>query len=119
VVDSGCEVDLWWLERVICWKMDRKEEDTALERTVTRAHDCCLPVKLQMFVSQLVFEYPSLTPTEQAELGWLHRIRTRSSPIGPAEHDEGGSLPRSVSSLLIRFNAIVEGGGFGRYWRGL
>merc|ERR1711939_404409 len=31
----------------------------------------------------------------------------RSSPIGPAEHDEGGSRPRSVSSLLIRFNAIV------------
>jgi len=32
----------------------------------------------------------------------------RSSPIGPAEHDEGGSRPRSVSSLLIRFNAMSE-----------
>lgn len=32
----------------------------------------------------------------------------RSSPTGPAEHDEGGSRPKSVSSLLIRFKAIVE-----------
>jgi len=32
----------------------------------------------------------------------------RSSPMGPAEHDEGGSRPRSVSSLLIRFRAIAE-----------
>jgi len=33
----------------------------------------------------------------------------RSSPIGPAEHDDGGSRPRSVSSLLILFNAIAKG----------
>jgi len=32
----------------------------------------------------------------------------RSSPIGPAEHDDGGSRPRSVSSLLILFNAIAK-----------
>jgi len=31
----------------------------------------------------------------------------RSSPIGPAEHDDGGSRPKSVSSLLILFNAIA------------
>jgi len=32
----------------------------------------------------------------------------RSSPIGPAEHDDGGSRPKSVSSLLILFNAIAK-----------
>jgi len=32
----------------------------------------------------------------------------KSSPIGPAEHDDGGSRPRSVSSLLILFNAIAK-----------
>jgi len=31
----------------------------------------------------------------------------RSSPIGPAEHDDGGSRPKSVSSLLILFNAMA------------
>jgi len=32
----------------------------------------------------------------------------RSSPIGPAEHEDGGSRPKSVSSLLILFNAIAN-----------
>lgn len=32
----------------------------------------------------------------------------RSSPTGPAEHDEGGSRPRSASSLLMRLSAIVK-----------
>ena len=32
---------------------------------------------------------------------------TRSSPIGPAEHEDGGSLPKSESSLLMRFRAIL------------
>ena len=31
-----------------------------------------------------------------------------SSPTGPALHCAGGSRPRSASSLLILFNAIVE-----------
>ena len=31
----------------------------------------------------------------------------RSEPAGPAEHSEGGSLPRSASSLEMRFRAIV------------
>lgn len=30
----------------------------------------------------------------------------KSSPIGPAEQEDGGSLPRSVSSLLMRLRAI-------------
>lgn len=33
----------------------------------------------------------------------------KSSPMGPAEHDDGGSRPRSVSSLLMRFKAISNG----------
>jgi len=32
----------------------------------------------------------------------------KSSPIGPAEQDDGGSRPKSVSSLLILFNAIAK-----------
>ena len=31
----------------------------------------------------------------------------RSSPTGPAEHWAGGSRPKSCSSLLMRFNAIL------------
>lgn len=30
----------------------------------------------------------------------------RSSPVGPAEHDDGGSRPRSMSSLLMRLRAL-------------
>lgn len=29
VVDTGGEVDLWWLERVVCREVDGEEEDTA------------------------------------------------------------------------------------------
>ena len=29
VVDAGGEVDLWWLEWVVCGEVNRKEEDTA------------------------------------------------------------------------------------------
>jgi len=32
----------------------------------------------------------------------------KSSPIGPAEHDDGGSRPRSVSSLLILLSAMAK-----------
>lgn len=32
---------------------------------------------------------------------------TRSSPIGPALHEDGGSRPRSVSSLLMRLSAMA------------
>ena len=29
VVDAGGEVDFRWLERVVCWEVDREEEDAA------------------------------------------------------------------------------------------
>ena len=29
MIDSGCEVDLGWLEWVVCWEVDGKEENTA------------------------------------------------------------------------------------------
>ena len=32
-----------------------------------------------------------------------------SSPMGPAEHDDGGSLHRSASSLVIRLVAAITG----------
>jgi len=28
VIDSRCEVDLWWLEGVVSWEVDVKEEYT-------------------------------------------------------------------------------------------
>jgi hypothetical protein len=34
MIDSGCEVDLGWLEWVIRWEMYGQEEKTVLERTV-------------------------------------------------------------------------------------
>jgi hypothetical protein len=36
------------------------------------------------------------------------RYHTRSSPTGPAEQEEGGSRPRSVSSLLILLRAMSK-----------
>jgi len=45
MIDSGGEVDLRWLKRVVCGKVDGQEEDTSLERAVTGTHDRCLPVK--------------------------------------------------------------------------
>ena len=27
VIDAGCEVNLWWLERVICWESNAEEKD--------------------------------------------------------------------------------------------
>lgn len=29
MIDTRSEVDLWWLEWVICWEMDGKEKDTS------------------------------------------------------------------------------------------
>jgi hypothetical protein len=52
-------------------------------------HDGGLPVKLK---------YVSVCPLVERNID----IRTRSSPIGPAEHDEGGSL-RNCQYLLWAF----------------
>jgi hypothetical protein len=59
-----------------------------------RSHDCGLPVELceqSVHITREFFE---------------QRRHTRSSPIGPAEHEDGGSLPKSESSLLMRLRAI-------------
>jgi hypothetical protein len=65
VVDSSGEVDLGWLEWVVCGEVDGQEEDAALERAVTLrgvsqiaiirhevstygTHDGCLPVELSI-----------------------------------------------------------------------
>lgn len=44
MVDLSGEGDLWRLERVICWEMDRKEKDTTGVWGVWRTHDGSLPV---------------------------------------------------------------------------
>jgi len=46
VIDASGEVDLWWLEWVVCREMDGEEEDSARVWRVTRTHDCGLPVEL-------------------------------------------------------------------------
>ena len=35
MVDSGCEIDLRWLEGIVGGKVDGQEEDTALKRAIT------------------------------------------------------------------------------------
>ena len=53
-------------------------------------HDRCLPVKLYtLSVHARSISHISAQP-EMAGADIL--VHTRSSPIGPAEHDEGGSL---------------------------
>ena len=34
MVDSGCEIDLGWLEWIVGWEMYCKEEDAALKWTI-------------------------------------------------------------------------------------
>ena len=97
---------------------------TGFAASTYRSHYRRLPVKLQGCVN-----------TTALRLGFVanQSRRTRSSPIGPAEHEDGGSLwmdssaqdhrgvfalrgappdddtyrPKSVSSLLMRFKAIL------------
>lgn len=95
MVDAGGEVDLRRLEGVVCGEVDREEEDTARVWRVAGAHDRRLPVELRLLV-QLLLPIPCLEAGQaggwslaaQPNLGGL----TRSSPIGPALHDDGGSL---------------------------
>jgi len=51
VVDTGGEVDLRRLERVVGGEVDRKEEDAAGVWRVARSHDGRLPVELQGDIS--------------------------------------------------------------------
>jgi len=45
VIDSGGEVDLWWLEWVVGGEVDGEEEDTSRVWRVRRTHDSGLPVE--------------------------------------------------------------------------
>lgn len=45
---------------------------------------------------------PSRTGPKMVDVQW-----NRSSPTGPALHEEGGSLEKSCSSLLIRLVADI------------
>ena len=100
MIDARCEVDFRRLERVVCGEVDREEEDAASVRRVTRTHYCGLPVEL--FVDKVSKGYDiGCSPfvswfakvlTAVTNRGRPREKRTRSSPIGPAEHDEGGSL---------------------------
>ncbi len=46
VVYFGDELELWWLEGVICGEVDVEEEDTASKGRVVWSHDSCLPMEL-------------------------------------------------------------------------
>lgn len=96
VIDAGGEVDLWWLERVVGWEVNREEEDAAGVRRVAGSHDGRLPVELCTKTYQyLIVTDSSYRAVPRGDFRW--RGLTRSSPIGPALHDEGGSLlPMSV-----------------------
>src|ERR1700712_4619945 len=87
VVDAGGEVDLRRLEGVVGGEVDREEEDAAGVGGVARAHDGRLPVELRMLCQYRCLA--AIAPPQARFGGAL----TRSSPIGPALHDEGGSRP--------------------------
>ena len=91
MVDAGGEVDFRWLEGVVCGKVDCEEEDAAGVWGVAGAHDRRLPVELcgrsGQYVCFVTFEAYRLSSQAGA---WAEH--TRSSPIGPALHDDGGSL---------------------------
>ena len=91
MVDTGSEVDLWWLEGIVCGEVDGQEEDAALEWTVTLgtvsgvfvcrnldlaygAHDGCLPVKL--FVSLVHARFRTHSAFGLPEQTWMSRIVT-------------------------------------------
>jgi len=117
VIDAGCEIDLWRLERIVGWEVYGKEKDAALKGTIALAsgimishlvllvatiryakensitywtHNRSLPVKLRKSknVSMSLCLYVARDGPGAQE---RHKL-TRSSPIGPAEHEEGGSL---------------------------
>ena len=117
MIDSGCEIDLWRLERIVGWEVYGKEKDAALKGTIALAsgivishpvllvatiryadensitywtHNRSLPVKLRKSknVSMSLCLFVACHGPRVHE---RHKL-TRSSPIGPAEHDEGGSL---------------------------
>lgn len=48
MVDSGGEVDLRWLEWVVCWEVDGEEEDTTRVWRVTLL--CCISKVAMIFV---------------------------------------------------------------------
>jgi len=50
VIDSGDEVDLGGLERIVGGEMNVQEEDTSGIRTVIRSHDGGLPMELVLLV---------------------------------------------------------------------
>jgi hypothetical protein len=45
MVDTSREMNLGWLERVVCWEMNIQEEDTSCIWRVIWSHDGCLPME--------------------------------------------------------------------------
>lgn len=126
MVDTGSEVDLWRLEGVVCGEVDGQEEDAALEWTVTLAkvsgnvicgdssstygtHDGCLPVELSITSVCARFRTHPAFRSGRSKQGYQRLLHTRSSPMGPAEHDEGGSLHSICQSRTLRIShCLIE-----------
>ena len=53
MVDLGLELDLWWLEGIVWWKVYEHKEDATSVWTVTWAHDR----SLQQEESEAVAQY--------------------------------------------------------------
>jgi hypothetical protein len=135
MVDSSCEVDLRGLEWVVGWEVYGKEEDAALEWTIALqcgilishllsvtgifdaavvkgsitywTHNGSLPVELRK--SRNVSLDPGPVSSYLDACGEHNKGRlTRSSPIGPAEHDEGGSLVPKTGQTKVRYSVALS-----------
>lgn len=69
--------------------------NTTARTSTYRSHDGSLPVKLNGWPRLVVLlDMMKSDPWRDILRDWISKGRghTRSSPIGPAEHDDGGSL---------------------------
>ena len=50
MIDPRGEVDLGWFEWVVSWEVNVQEEYATVVWGLIRAHDCCLPMILVLFI---------------------------------------------------------------------
>lgn len=93
MVDLGREGDLGRLERVVGRERDREEEDAARVGRVALQGAQDKPRQLGRALGRAGREREGRTGPMMVACQ-LNRL----SPVGPAEHDDGGSRPRSRSS---------------------
>ena len=114
MVYAGGEGDLRRLERVVRGEVNVEEEDAALEGRIAGPHDrrlqeCDRWKVTGHTVADVLRKGTRVTAGLQSLGGGLSGTCqwNKSSPTGPALHEEGGSLPMSCNSFWIRFDAMM------------